>query len=71
MARNVETPETEAAVPAEAGKKKNQQVNATISGELFDLLDDYRWEIRVDRMPKLVAIALQEYAENHGLTASK
>ena len=64
MARNAstETAATEA--------KKNRQVNATISGELFDVLDNHRWEARIDRMPKLVAVALQEYAENHGLLSA-
>lgn len=64
MARN--TPATET-----ASESKNRQVNATISGELFQVLDDYRWTARIDRMPKLVAVALQEYAENHGLIAAE
>ena len=61
MARNVttETAATEA--------KKNRQVNATIPGDLFDALNDHRWEARIDTMPKLVSLALTEYAENHGL----
>ena len=59
MARNTPATET-AALP-------NRQVNGTISGELFKALDDHRWDARIDRMPKLVALALEEYAVNHGL----
>lgn len=72
MARNesLETASTTPAAATETGEvesKKNRQVNATISGELYAVLDDHRWTARIDRMPKLVAVALQEYAENHGL----
>lgn len=64
MAR--ETPATETA-PAADSKATNKQVNGTISGDLFKALDEYRWTVRIDRMPKLVAKALEEYAINHGL----
>lgn len=56
-----------AATQETAAEKKNQQVNATIPTELYNALDEHRWEARIDRFPKLVARALEEYAVNHGL----
>lgn len=53
-----------------ASDKKNRQVNATIPGELFDALDEYRWTARIDGMTQLTRVALEEYAVNHGVTVA-
>lgn len=47
--------------------KTNKQVNGTISGALHAGLEDYRWENRIDKFGDIVALALQEFADNHGV----
>ena len=46
---------------------KNRQVATTISGELYARLDNHRWNARIEKFSDLQRIALEEYADNHGL----
>ena len=49
-------------------EKPNTQVNGTIPTPLHNALEDYRWENRIDKFGKIVALALEEFATNHGIT---
>ena len=46
---------------------KNKQVATTISGDLYARLDNHRWNARIEKFSDLQRIALEEYADNHGL----
>lgn len=52
---------------ATATTEKNRQVATTISPDLHQRLDNYRWEQRIDKFSDLQRIALEEFAENHDL----
>ena len=67
MAKN---PAIETETSAATEQAKNKQVNGTISGDTYEALENYRWENRIDRFGKVVALALEEFVENHGLRKS-
>lgn len=46
--------------------KKSVQVSTSISPELFEALEDFRWTQRLEKSDVL-RVALQEYAVNHDL----
>lgn len=46
--------------------KKSVQVSASISTELFNALEDYRWEARLEKTDVL-RNALEEFVVNHGI----
>lgn len=50
----------------EAKNVKSVQVSTSISPELFEALEDYRWSQRLEKSDVL-RVALQEYAVNHDL----
>lgn len=50
----------------EAPARKSQQVSTSISPELFEALEDYRWSVRL-QFTDLVRVALQEYSVNHNV----
>lgn len=56
----------ETVAPAKTAKP-NTQVNGTIPTPLHAALEDYRWENRIDKFGTIVALALQEFASNHGV----
>lgn len=49
-----------------AAKPKGVQVHATIDAELFNKLEDHRWNVRLN-MVDVVKLALTQYAEREGL----
>lgn len=50
--------------------KKNSNFTAVIRDETFvEALTDYQWDNRLTR-PELVRLAIDEFAANHGITAS-
>jgi len=49
-----------------APARKGVQVHATIAPELFEKLEDHRWNVRLN-MVDLVKLALTQYAEREGL----
>lgn len=53
-----------------APSKKGVQVHATIDADLFDKLEDHRWNVRKN-MVDVVKTALTEYAERNGLLEAK
>lgn len=52
-----------------ATKIKGVQVSTTVSPELFEKLENHRWTVRKSKS-EVVLAALEEYAANHGLSAS-
>lgn len=56
------------ATPAEktTPARKGVQVHATITPELFDALEDHRWDARLN-MVDVVKLALTQYAEREGV----
>lgn len=57
---------TEAVSKSAAKPAKGVQVHATISGDLFEKLEDHRWNVRLN-MVDVVKLALTQYAEREGL----
>lgn len=47
-------------------ERKGQQVSTTIDKNLYDALEDHRWDVRL-KMTDLVRTALEEYAKNHNV----
>lgn len=52
--------------PEKTVARKGVQVHATIDPELFEKLEDHRWNVRLN-MVDVVKLALQQYAEREGL----
>lgn len=46
--------------------RKSVQVSTSISPELHEALEDFRWTKRLEKADVL-RVALQEYAVNHGI----
>jgi len=59
---NTASPAPETKAPA----RKGVQVHATIDPELFEKLEDHRWNVRLN-MVDVVKLALTEYADRQGL----
>ena len=62
----VNTAATAPAPEAKTTARKGVQVHATIDPELFEKLEDHRWNVRLN-MVDVVKLALTQYAEREGL----
>ena len=47
-------------------KTNTKQVSAQIPIELYELLEEHRWDVRKN-MAEVVRTAVEEYAQSHGL----
>jgi len=65
----VTTAATTPAPEAKTTARKGVQVHATIDPELYEKLEDHRWNVRLN-MVDVVKLALQQYAEREGLNKS-
>lgn len=50
-------------------KTKGVQVSGTVTQELYDAIEDHRWDIRKTRA-QVITLAVEEYAANHHLTVA-
>lgn len=50
--------------------RKNKQVSVSVSPEKFAALEDYRWANRINKTNDVVALAVEEFITNHGITVA-
>ena len=55
------TTPTDANTPVAETVKRKTQVSATLSPELFDALEDYRWSNRINKTSDIVAAAVAAF----------
>lgn len=53
------------ATPVETAKPR--QIATTVSADMYEKLDNHRWEARIEKFSDLMRDALDEYIVNHGL----
>lgn len=51
--------------------RKSRQVTATVSPELFDALENYRWDPKVrQKMPEVILEAVNDFVAKKGIKVS-